>query len=131
MKLESLSLFNLASKRMEWLGTRQQVVAENVANANTPGYKARDVAPFAELAEAAQSGGGAMRTNEKHLSSSGAGNVRIEQDETSWSSKLDGNTVTLEQQTIRAAEVAENYKIAAKLYQKGYQLLSLSVTGRG
>ena len=42
---------------------------------------------------------------------------------------LDGNTVVLEQQTIRATEVAESYRLAATLYRKGYELLTLSVTG--
>ncbi|MFD2853698.1 flagellar basal body rod protein FlgB [Seohaeicola zhoushanensis] len=46
-----MSFFRLASRKMEWLSARQKVIAENVANADTPGYKARDVASFAETLE--------------------------------------------------------------------------------
>jgi flagellar basal-body rod protein FlgB len=39
----------LAERRLSWLDGRQRVLAENVANADTPRYRARDVAPFARL----------------------------------------------------------------------------------
>ena len=42
------SLFDLADRRLAYLQHRQQVLAQNVANANTPGYRARDLEPFAE-----------------------------------------------------------------------------------
>ena len=44
-------LFGLSSRRAEWLSARQAVVAENVANANTPTYRAKDVTPFSEVLE--------------------------------------------------------------------------------
>lgn len=40
-------LFSLAERRLQWLESRQSVLAGNVANANTPGYVSKDVAPFA------------------------------------------------------------------------------------
>jgi len=44
--MESVHLFELASQQARWLSARQVTVAENIANANTPGYKAADVPPF-------------------------------------------------------------------------------------
>ncbi|APX89188.1 flagellar biosynthesis protein FlgB [Brevirhabdus pacifica] len=130
MKLESMSFFEIASKRMQWLGVRQQVVAENVANADTPEYKARDVSPFAEMIDAATRGGGPQTTNPKHISSNAFGDgMRVDEDQVAWEAKLDGNTVVLEQQSIKAAEISENYRLASQLYRKGYELLTLSVTG--
>ena len=41
-----VQLFELASQQAHWLSARQVAVAENIANANTPGYKAADVPPF-------------------------------------------------------------------------------------
>ena len=41
-----LYLFELASSQARWLELRQSTIATNVANANTPGFKARDVEPF-------------------------------------------------------------------------------------
>ncbi|MDP5349422.1 MAG: hypothetical protein NWQ32_13675 [Paracoccaceae bacterium] len=40
---------------------------------------------------------------------------------------IDGNTVVLEQQTLKAAEISESYQLAAQLYGKGHQLLGLAV----
>ena len=39
MNLSDIPLFSMMSQRMEWLSQRQQLLAHNVANANTPGYK--------------------------------------------------------------------------------------------
>ncbi|MGO9391343.1 flagellar basal body protein, partial [Rhodoblastus sp.] len=44
--MQPLTLFSLASQNANWLATRQVTIASNVANANTPGYRAQDVAPF-------------------------------------------------------------------------------------
>lgn len=130
MKLQSVSFFNLASQRMEWLSARQKVIAENVANADTPGYKARDVSSFKELLENRVPSGGMAVTSPKHIAGTDpVGDVRVHEDTRAWADSIDGNTVTLEQQAIKANEVSESYGLAARLYRKGYELLTISVTG--
>lgn len=47
--MKELELFALGSQRTRWLSAKAAVVATNVANADTPGYKPRDVLPFREL----------------------------------------------------------------------------------
>ena len=47
-------IFSLAERRMVWLDRRQATLAQNVANANTPGFRARDSAPFADALAQAQ-----------------------------------------------------------------------------
>ncbi|MGI3170944.1 flagellar basal body rod protein FlgB [Pseudooceanicola sp. C21-150M6] len=129
MRLSDMSFFNLAHRRMNWLGTRQQVIAQNVANADTPGFKARDVAPFAD-ALAGSRAGGLKTTNTRHISGSGATDgIRTLEDEGPYESSLDGNSVALEQQAIKAAEISENYRMASQLYRKGHDLLTLAATG--
>jgi len=128
MNLDSISFFRLASQRMHWLGARQQVISENVANADTPGYKAREVGSFADLAGAQRSTSIAT-TNPQHITSGDASGVRVERDRESWGTSASGNTVVLEQQTIKANETSESYRLAAQLYRKGHDLLSLAVTG--
>ena len=60
-----IGLFRLAERRMHWLDQRQSVLAQNVANVNTPGYKARDVPDFA--ATLADQSSGLEITNRQHL----------------------------------------------------------------
>lgn len=130
MKLDSMSFFQLASQRMQWLSAGQQVVAENIANADTPGFKARDVSPFAEYLTGARSPG-VKTTHTAHISGGGrAGGVRIMQDEGVWETSISGNTVALEHQTMKSSEISGSYQLAALLYGKGHQLLTLSVVGQ-
>ena len=44
--LEDLKLFAMAQKTMDWLAKRQEVLAQNIANANTPKYQPSDLAPL-------------------------------------------------------------------------------------
>ncbi|MBN9578243.1 MAG: hypothetical protein J0H26_07725, partial [Alphaproteobacteria bacterium] len=46
MQLSSIPLFDVLRERMAWLNTRQNVLSTNVANADTPGYGARDIKPM-------------------------------------------------------------------------------------
>jgi flagellar basal-body rod protein FlgB len=50
-----MSVFNLVSQHMDWLGQRYAVAAGNVANLDTPGYRSKEVSAFApELARQEQ-----------------------------------------------------------------------------
>ena len=44
-------LFEVAAQRAQWLSARQTAIADNVANANTPGYRALDIQPFSAVLE--------------------------------------------------------------------------------
>ncbi len=46
MELDKIALFGLVKKRLAWLAQRQEVLAKNIANADTPGYKPRDLKAF-------------------------------------------------------------------------------------
>ncbi len=117
MKLDTISFFNLASDRMHWLAARQKVLAENIANADTPHYRARDVTDFQsflEKSDANRAAGGPLHeATVETVGGSGA-----------WDSSLDGNNVALEQQSVMASENADQYRLAANLYRKAYQLLN-------
>lgn len=126
--LEKIDFFASASKRIEWLTERQRVIAGNVANANTPGYKARDVADFDTMLTREPAGTLSL-THERHMVGSQRGAVATRPDPTSWEESLDGNTVVLEQQTIRANETFEQFNVASRAYKKGHELLTLAMVG--
>ncbi|MHA6327015.1 flagellar basal body rod protein FlgB [Roseivivax sp. CAU 1753] len=132
MNFDSISLFDLASKRLNWLAERQQVVSENVANADTPGFRAQDVVPFEELLERPTISTSLATTQAGHLT----GNLgsytaaAVIADETAWEKSINGNTVVLEQQIIKATEIEDGYQLATDLYRKAHQLLTLATTGR-
>jgi flagellar basal-body rod protein FlgB len=131
MNLAEISVFNIASRRMDWLGQRQQVVAQNVANSDTPGYRAREIASFAEILEAEMPSSEPMVTNPFHLfMTDGAGTADVFDDPLSVESKLDGNTVNLEREAIKSDEIASSFAMAVNIYRKSSSLLGLAITGR-
>ena len=108
-------LFTIADRRLAFLQQRQIVLAQNIANANTPGWRASDVSPF----EAVLAGKGAIkpvRTNAQHLSGhspAGAG-VIIGSGERS----PDGNSVRLDEQLSKVADTETSQGTVANLYTK-------------
>lgn len=128
MNLDSISFFRIASRRMQWLGTRQQVISQNIANADTPGYKARDVGAFSDLLDAQRSTG-VRTTNARHITAGDVAGIRVDEAGETWGQSANGNTVVLEEQTIKSSDITESYRLAAQLYRKAHELLNLSVTG--
>ncbi|UMA66848.1 flagellar basal body protein (plasmid) [Roseivivax marinus] len=116
---------------MRWLSARQQVVSENIANSDTPGYRAREVSGFDELMSDAAPMQGLTRTRANHIAgTTPEAGVRVQDDPEAWEASIDGNTVVLEQQMMKASDIADGYRLAADLYQKGHELLTLAATGR-
>jgi flagellar basal-body rod protein FlgB len=119
--------FAALKAKLDQLTTRQRVVAENIANAYTPGYTPRDVRnpDFSALLKGGDTGGGVRLaiTQSGHLGGQG-GVVRWRVgDAPDSETTLDGNRVVLEEQTLKAAEVRMQYDLAVGLYEKGMDLL--------
>ncbi len=111
-----IPLFQLADRRLAYLDRRQGLLAQNIANADTPGYRARDLQPFA----AALAGKLAMtpvRTDPAHI----AGNPT--QLAAAGTSKLaerapDGNAVSLDKQLVQVADTESAQQLTTQLYSK-------------
>jgi len=63
--LSAIYLLQLASQQAQWLSARQKATASNIANANTPGYTAMDIQPFADVLDRTQIAMAA--TNSAHM----------------------------------------------------------------
>ncbi len=99
--------FGLSARRLAWLDRRQTLLANNIANANTPGYKARDLVPFANLLNQAQFAVSPRRTHVNDLPPlpDAQNFVQRATDE----SAIDGNDVSLDSQleSVAATESAQ------------------------
>ena len=73
--LNPVYLFDLAARHTRWAAARQATIAGNIANANTPGYKALDIEPFAEVLDADAADHG-TRPQPAHLGGADADAVR-------------------------------------------------------
>ncbi|WP_245657082.1 FlgB family protein [Meinhardsimonia xiamenensis] len=129
---DGLEIFRLASGLARHAGARQAVVATNIANADTPGYRARDLVPFSEvLAEqpphpwkATRAGHFAMdgeRAEESaHL-------IRVD---VASPAAPNGNSVSLDTEMMRSAEVRQQHDLALSVYRSALGVLR-SALGRG
>jgi flagellar basal-body rod protein FlgB len=105
----------LAGQRLQWLEQRQQVLAKNIANANTPGYQPSDLAPFAQHLQRAGAAAGLVRTDSRHLASAGSEGVVRERRGAERSP--DGNGVALDVQAMKVAETDQAHALALNLHR--------------
>src|SRR5262245_56697198 len=132
MNLPDLPFMSLLRGRMSWLNARQNMLAQNVANADTPGYTARDLKAmnFDKLVAQAKAGGDVMSglrgTNARHItlsSKSSMGGNFTDYSAPDIESNPNGNTVSLEQQMIKVADTQVQYQAAANLYSKAMTMM--------
>ncbi len=139
MAIGDLPIFDMMKQRLHWLAQRQQVLAENVANANTPGYAARDLKDLDFGAMVKRSGPvmTPVATQAGHIGSpvagrgrslepgqaTGGGVVEAPDFETSPS----GNSVVLEDQMVKIAETQMDYQTVTGLYAKSLGLIRIAL----
>jgi flagellar basal-body rod protein FlgB len=129
MDLSKIPLLEAITKRMSWLGERQSVLAQNVANADTPGYTPKDVkAPtFTELVSGASPRLALAVTAPGHITPvSDAGSFKITPDKVTERS-LNGNAVQLEDQMMKVSDAAGDYALTTSLYRKQLGLIKLAL----
>ena len=119
-------VLDLAARRLQWLDARQQVLAANVANSDTPGYVSRDVSPFAD--QLSQITTQAARTDPAHFSiDSGSGIAGVQT--IAHERAPDGNAISLQQQLTEIAGNDSDQRMTTSLYSKVMQMYS-TVLGR-
>lgn len=116
MSIVNTPYFELLRARLDFLSRRQSIIAENLANASTPGFTPRDVDEntFVRSLRNATRGGGFETTEVR------APKVLYRPDS---ETTLDGNSVVLEDQSLRAADTRASFELGLTLYQKGLAML--------
>jgi len=123
-----IGLFRLAERRLAWVARRQELLAHNVANANTPGYQPRDLTPFARSLSQAQPAAALARTDPLHMT--GSSNAPSGRPSRPRERAPDGNAVSMEDQLTKVADTAGMQELTANLYRK-YHGLFRTALGRG
>lgn len=134
MDLDRIGLLKAITRRMEWLGERQRVLAENISHADTPGYRAKDLqqVSFGELVRGSQLGITARATQPGHMRGL-AGTANDQWKRTSsgnYETAPNGNNVNLEQQMMNVAETHSDHNLMTSLYRKQVGLLRKALGNR-
>ena len=121
---EKLELTRMAQALAAQSGARMAVIAENVANADTPGYKAKDLPAFSEVYEAE---GLAMRaTRPGHL---GAPDQTVVPGPivAKGHDSPNGNSVSLEAEMVKSVEARQNHDMALAIYRATSDVIRASL----
>lgn len=124
---DRIEIFQMAQSMAVHAVARQTTMAGNVANADTPGYRARDAVPFAETFAAQQTDLRATRPGHVTFASDGG---RVPTRFVPGEAAPNGNTVSLETEMVRAAEIRGQHERALAIYRSGLNILRTSI-GRG
>jgi flagellar basal-body rod protein FlgB len=125
MAILDLPLLGLMKQRMNWQQARQKQLAENVANADSPTYKPKDLKQPSFVAMLRGSGVVA-RTNEAHMSLEGTtGSVSV--NALRYETTPSGNSVVLEDEMQKMSENVHDHQTISMLYQKSFQLIKAAV----
>ena len=119
-------ILNLAEKRLRYLDRRQEVLAHNVANADTPKWRARDLRPFADVL-ADGTGAAPVRTRSDHLQGTRDPLIRSSALVAVAARAPNGNSVALEEQLMQVAQVESDQKTAVNIFHKYLALFRLAL----
>lgn len=120
-----IGILKMADALATHSAVRQSVIAENIANSDTPGFKAKDIAAFSDVfgAETAQAISTHV-TRQGHVHFDDAtGGFALHESARKGSESPNGNTVGVEDQMVRAAEVRHQHDLALGVYQKSMNIL--------
>lgn len=140
----NIPLLSALKDKMRWLNTNQRVISENIAHANTPGYRAKqlDKADFSSFVEDISNDSGSLNASFKVPAYKGAplpggGSVHstsstvftVSEQEGNEESP-NGNSVVLEEEMIKLADNQMQYGVASRLYKKNISLIKMAL-GKG
>ena len=133
---QGISLLSALKSRMGWLTDRQKVVSQNVANASTPGFKPKDLAPqdFASLMQGQDApliptirlmDGTPLTLPD--ATAHGTKEVTKPDSETT----MDGNSVVLEEEMLKMSESRQNFEAAVGFYEKAQDMIRMAAKAPG
>ncbi|MDX1737524.1 MAG: flagellar basal body rod protein FlgB [Alphaproteobacteria bacterium] len=125
MSIQNATLMGMLNEKMSWAAQRQKVIAQNIANADTPKYQARDLKPLEfERTFGNVNSKVVLKTSRPgHLTSNrGEGTYDLARTGSSYEISPNGNRVILEEQMMRLNETNSDHKLAANIFKKYAQM---------
>lgn len=130
--LDQLTIFKMARARMDWAAQRQEVLAENVANANTPRYLPKDVRKFDFKDMLAEVQAPPLATTHpQHIAAPASNPLAVETTRKPFESTPNGNGVILEEQMAKINDTKGAHNMAADIYQKNLKMMRLALGRTG
>ncbi|MEM9970757.1 MAG: FlgB family protein [Pseudomonadota bacterium] len=122
-------VMRLAQDLARYAGTRQSVIARNIANADTPGFRARDLEDFSEAFTRASRDMMQATTRPGHQTGAPF-EARWSTVDTGGRPSPNGNTVSLEEEMVRSTRAQSDHTTALTVYKYSLDIMR-SAIGRG
>ena len=127
MNLTSVPLLDVLRERMSWLSARQNVLSQNVANVDTPGYSAIDLKPvdfekvLKDAAEPSEFQGALTVTDPNHIS--------VAPQSAGYDKSIDktGDAVSVEEEMMKVADTQAQYQTATNIYAKAIGMMRTAI----
>ena len=129
--MQPIHLFSLASQHNSWLATRQTLTAGNIANVNTPRYRAVDIEPFDAVLDATRIG--MAVTEPGHMAPDQAKEAASTEvgGEDSWEVFHSGSNVSIEQELMKAGQIRREYSMNTNIITAFHRMLQSSARATG
>lgn len=133
-------LMNMMGDKMRWLEARQKLIAQNIGNADTSGYRPHDLKPldFKQVMKSTTSpstlsaAGSLVTTRGNHITSAGGtpAGIKSETQKDTYEVAPTGNAVVLEEQILMMNENMMDHRFISNLYQKNFDMQKRAVESR-
>jgi flagellar basal-body rod protein FlgB len=134
MNIQDVKVVRMLSDKMTWLSQRQRVLAENVANADTPGYVAKDLkkVDFGKAADAGRFSVELATTHSTHISVSRLNGKLgpVQEDQSAAETSPTGNSVVIEEELIKVADNVGQHQLITSLYKKQLGMYRMALGNR-
>ena len=134
MDLSNLKLFQMAMTKMDWAATRQKVLSQNIANADTPDFREKDVkkVDFKHILHEVAPVKVAL-TNPQHLQGTIPQQQRFngKADARTFEVSPDGNKVVVEEQMEKVGDTSSQYTTALVLMQAQMKMFRTAIDKGG
>ncbi|MBL4721319.1 MAG: flagellar basal body rod protein FlgB [Alphaproteobacteria bacterium] len=134
MNIQDVKVVQMMTDRMKWLSQRQRVLAENVANSDTPNYVAKDMkkVDFEKIASARHFQMELATTHSSHYSASRLHSQMgaVQENQTPVETSPTGNSVVIEEELIKVADTVVQYQLMTSLYKKQLGMYRMALGNR-
>ena len=136
MGITDIPILSMLRTRLDWSQARQRVLADNVANADTPHFRGRDLAPLKFdnpllVTPTAVSGITLTRTASSHMNGVGLSQSPFpNKNESVYETRPAGNAVNLEEEMMKVAANQMDFQTATALYTRSLNLIKTALGKR-
>jgi len=134
MNIQDVKVVQMMSDKMTWLSQRQRVLAENIANADTPDYVAKDLKKV-DFEKSANAGTFRVALTTTHSSHIAAPQLNgklgpVQEDQSAAETSPTGNSVVIEEELIKVADTVGQHQLITSLYKKQLGMYRLALGNR-